>query len=211
MIEKHQLEILLQTCHQIAAHLTLMTKETWAAGFKADLRTGISINASKFPNSLDASSCKSLWVAPIWNKPDRLEIHGCFDNGLHQHKPYNSGKCEIGISATKGPDVIAKDIIRRLLQVYEPLLAETLERKRTDDAAKAKQRESAEEIGVMIGKAIDERSTSREEYRFWMSPDPRSGIRADIKIAYNGEVGIELRCLPLDIAKKVIAVVRGEM
>ena len=44
-----------------------------------------------------------------------------------------------------------------------------------------------------------------------MNPNPGSSIRADIKIAYNGEVGIELRCLPLDIAKKVIAIVRGDM
>lgn len=67
----------------------------------------------------------------------RVDISGDYEHDMYQYKPYNATWPHISVAASRGPAVIAKEIKRRLLPKYEPLITGMREAKACADASKA--------------------------------------------------------------------------
>lgn len=90
---------------------------------KGDLKFGISLNWDK-PDRLDIST----WTWPSYTtriERDGIRRETIYPNNLYDPKEISPA---ISVSATKGYDVIAKDIARRFLPEYERIYARCKEK-----------------------------------------------------------------------------------
>lgn len=106
---------------------------------------------------LNGPDGRALHFCVGWAAKGRLGISGSFRNGLNQHLPYDREKTEITVSKDKTPAQIAKDIERRLMPVYERVLARAGEMKaRCDEYEKEKSR-ALERVREAMGGDADVR------------------------------------------------------
>ena len=76
-------------------------------------------------------------------------------NGLSNHKPWDSRLKDITVSPDKTPAQIARDIQRRLLPAYLPLLAQAAERKAASDDRDARTLANAEAFCAATGATLN--------------------------------------------------------
>lgn len=93
---------------------------------------------------------KQLHFYFAWNN-DRLIISGSWPNGLSRFLPYNKLNTEITVSKNKAPEVIARDITKRLLPNYEEVLAEILKQKVVEDIYQDNKKVALKKVVEAIG------------------------------------------------------------
>jgi len=135
MDSKEQTQIENDLACQIAEEMS-GTTGTWMADIEYDRPI---IRLKNSPNV-------SLGCRLLWNNKDRIEINGCFPNGLSGFLPYDKEKTEITVSRTKPINKIANDIKKRLLPSYLKMLKCAEEGKKADDDYKAKRLDALQKI-----------------------------------------------------------------
>jgi hypothetical protein len=109
---------------------------------------------------------------------DRMTISGSLPDELSEHRKYSSGRePEIGVSTSKTPAQIARDIRRRLLPDFAAMTAAAIERRRESDDAYAAQDMLAAELAALLGAG-----TFRHENRDPGQATGRRALRGEVTI-----------------------------
>ena len=135
-----------------------------------------------------------IWFSLEWNDKSRLVVHVNFPrdrNGQYYGKDYNQKDPRITVSLTKTAEAIARDIQRRLLPEYLPMLAERVKRIQANesglDQLSAQGKRFAEAFHCL---QIDDR-TKEGHYRLSLSTerDVKPAVTVGV---HNGTVSIHI-------------------
>jgi hypothetical protein len=125
-------------------------------------------------------------------------------SGGHEHRPdisyYELTFGEIGVSVTRGAQVIAQEITRRLLPVYNPAYAEFRERVSSHDAAVEQRNELAHYLSMLLDGKPHGQSLAVSVPDSWQA-------RGTFEPEWGGTVKIELRSVPEQVAVAIAAAV----
>ncbi len=142
---------------------------------------------------------RKVSVAFVWNQRDRVSLRGTFNNGLHQHLPYRAENPEITVAISRGPAVIAREMVRRVLPAYDALLAQTKTRKAQADDYRAKQIAKLVHLGATVGLTL----TPREDAdRFFFDG-------GEVRVS-DDDASVTLHGLTIEQAEQVLKLTRGE-
>ncbi len=184
-----------------------ITRQT--AALVADQLEGFTVDTSEEYDGhrgvyLDGPNGARLFLALDWRNSDRLEVSGIYPRGTQLH---NVERHEIGVRRDRGPAVIAREITRRLLPGYltdlERVQADNDERATMRDRRQSVARELAELAGGTVD-AQDDRSTQAGVRWFHNNGDSYG----DVRINYRADsVSIDIRSLPVEVARDVLALI----
>lgn len=145
---------------------------------KGDLKFGISLNWGK-PDRLDIST----WTWPSYTRMERRDIRReiIYPNSLYEPKETSPA---ISVSATKGYDVIAKDIARRFLPEYERIYARCKEKADNYQAHEDRSRDQWQDVCHILNK--DPKSDS-----YYSALGPLTVANRSGSIYVEGYIGME--------------------
>jgi hypothetical protein len=136
------------------------------------------------------------------NRRGRLIISGAYPEG--SSALYGVEYHEITVDATKSPDVIARDINRRLLPSYLPELATVTARLQDQKTAEASRAEATRRLGALPGVSAFRQDTSKAYV------DLR-GVHGDVSVNHDGDsADVTLRRVPLDLVEAFLATLNRE-
>lgn len=113
----------------------------------------------------------------------------------YEHVPHGERAPAIQVSLSRGIDALAKEIRRRLLPAYLPLLERTQARAKEDKERRAKQAALLDELAT-LGHA-----ERRNGSIHWYVSD---GFYGDGSVSYDETVSLKLERLPLEVARQIV-------
>lgn len=194
-ITTHQ-DIIRQTAGVIAPVLSAITEQAWTVDTSerfADHR-GVYLDGPdgarlflRFDGSYERFMVSSVWPEGAYRKIPRLTHH------------------QISVSRDRGPDVLAREIARRLLPTYVADLADVTARVKAHADSAAADARLAEELAdtVQIGRRDSDGRVT------WSFGDERGYGVADV---WHGgtKVALEFRSVSPDVARRVLAAFMAE-
>jgi hypothetical protein len=136
----------------------------------------------------------------------KLTVQTMLPKDKEGQTPYHSGEMpSINVSATKSSDVVAREIKRRLLPAYEPILQKALERVAQHDEYVDQSEDTLEQISRIVG--VRARPKSRE-ISFYDSPLPALNQTVSSAEVSGNEVTLTLH-LERDAALGVLEYLRN--
>lgn len=142
-----------------------------------------------------------LFFYSPWNRSGRIAIHGCYprDAALRSRAAV---RVEITVSRERGPAVIAREIIRRLLPTYLGALNAVAVALAAEDAAMQARREVASRLRAILGLEPDSHHSDRDRDRLHVRVGDAFG---HINIGYGAaDVRIELHAVPVAAAEAML-------
>lgn len=176
--------VLRQTADAVAAHLEGYKVDTdWESGWNVPLDGP---DQARIFLSLDKG---------------RVEVGGAYPQGYYQALG-SQERHEITVALTRGPEVIAREIERRLLPGYLTTLAEVKEKMRLDQEAKDMRQVAAERLVEVLsipGVHLRDGELS------WFSDTPAGYGSARVNYG-GGTVAVEARSVTLEVAERILRV-----
>jgi len=126
----------------------------------------------------------------------RIVLFGVFPYGFEpRHQP------RITVDATRDPARIAADVQRRLIELYLPLLEQSLREQAAYAADETRKQAQCEQLAQALNAEI--RDNGSEPWISWRGP---GGAFGQVKV--RGEVYLDLRALPFDLALAICQTLR---
>ena len=137
-------------------------------------------------------------VGPIWNKPDMLQIRGEYPNDGrgHTYAPRPHTVATIRVRVDRSPAIIAKEIKRRFLPQYQPVLEKAMERKFSHEDYDRDRLSLGQELAAILGVQCNEDGHSV----FGIG----EGSYADVEAGGEGTACLNLRSIPADKARAIL-------
>lgn len=154
---------------------------------------------------IDGPDGARLYLRLDWRNKDRVEITSSYPKNEARPTQF-----EIGVSRDRGPQVIAREIERRLLPKYLPELVKVRESIETHTRAAAARLELAEELmKVLPGASLDhDADRGRTKVSFYGRGHEGYG---NIEIYFSGDsASIKLHSAPADMVRRVARAIAGE-
>ena len=138
-----------------------------------------------------------MHLAPIWNKPDRLEISGTWPKnfkGMVQvpHIPYGTPvkeqRPEITVATARGGEAIAAEIQKRFLPLYVSKWQEMAKEAKRQDDHEAGQLALIEKLAALTGEKLSDHNRERKTFT-WKS----GGWYSDIEVYSPTDATLKLR------------------
>lgn len=139
--EQRAKEILQQTAGLVATELSKLTGEPWVCDHGPDTYGGTLIRGS---DGLQVNVGRGPW-----GKPDVITVTGTFE-ARYQDRPYDTNYTKINVNRLRGPEVIAREIVRRLLPLHEPEHVRVAEAHARSEAWRASVNGDAESLAAIL-------------------------------------------------------------
>jgi hypothetical protein len=132
---------------EVAKQLSILTGQAW------QLRVDTEISDSNWRQNIDGPDSASIFVSNTWGGKGRIHLGGSFPNDVHFG--YQESRPSITVAESATPERIAKEITRRLLPEYLPLLAKKLADKNAHDNFEANKLATFKAALAVIGYAVE--------------------------------------------------------
>lgn len=130
---------------EIARQVAGLVAPELGAGWTVDTDPALQEHRGTY---LDGPDGMRLLLYLDWKTAGRLIVQVCYPDGAR--KPYGVECHKIGVGLDRGPDVIAREITRRLLPAYTSELASVGSRLDRDDANRAAREMFATQVGTIV-------------------------------------------------------------
>ncbi len=133
-----------------------------------------------------------------WDYGNKLTVRGDYPVDLTYLKSYNDPTPEITVSVHKGGEQIAKDVYRRFLTTYIPMVEKGLSLKRQWEAREKAERDKMIRLAGILGVDINENNGIHiyEEDGLWIECTPTEN-----------SAEIEIKNAPLGLVEKVLGII----
>jgi hypothetical protein len=138
---------------------------------------------------------------------DRVEIGGSFPRGVDHYLFQPQEQKRITCAVSKGAERIARDIRSRFFPWYLPAYADGLKRKDEADAQLEWQDRNLQELAETLGGTVSQQFNGGRDPHVHIN---RAGVYGHVEVnGYTKAANIELRGVPVDIAHKLLAGIKG--
>lgn len=131
----------------VAAELAILTGHPW------QLRRDTEGEDSSWRQYVEGPDQAAIFVSNTWGGKGRIHLSGSFPQDAHFS--YQEQRPSITVAETAAPERIAKEINRRLLPEYLPLLAKKLADKQAHDNFEANKLATFKAALAVIGYAVE--------------------------------------------------------
>jgi hypothetical protein len=142
---------------------------------------------------LDGPSGLRLFLSNTWGPKGTLHISGCFPQGM------GTDKHKINVSLARSPEIMAREIRRRLLPDYMLAFGIADRKKQENDAHAQARRETAKRFFDFLGEEV-----GRDPERLAFSFEGGNG-----EVRSPGEAHLILYAVPEETARGIIALLRS--
>jgi len=145
----------------------------------------------------------------------KLHVHGGWPMDGHTYMsprswgavPYGeTGDVSINVSEDRGPEAIARDILRRFLPQYREIHAKCREKQREHSAYENRLRANAVVVAEAAGLALPETKGRNEDYRLHLNGS-NHGWYGTV-VVNETSVSFDVRTVPTDKALRILAILQ---
>ena len=147
MIEEKVVTSLATVAKAVAAELTILTGQSW------QMRRDTDGSDSSWRQNIEGPDQAAIFVSNTWAGKGRLSLSGNFPHDVHFG--YQETRPSITVSESATPQRIAKEIQRRLLPDYLPLLVKKLADKNAHDNFETNKMATFKAALEVIGYAVE--------------------------------------------------------
>jgi hypothetical protein len=146
----------------------------------------------------------TAFIAPPYSPKQGDKIHGYFR--VPKHQDHSTGPLlEVGVSIERPVDQIARNFERRLLPAVLDKWQSHLIGKKKEEDYKAAYRAAV----MRMAKAAGVESPEKERSNFSFIRLRESNFKADVHVESANSIKIDIRYVPLDIAEKILTLIKG--
>jgi len=165
-----------RTAREVAEQDAVTNLPILAAQVAAELGDGWSVDTSHETNSravaIVGPDSARIVLLVDWRKPERTNVTSDLPSGSYKvmaSDDYKAGNVDISVATDRGAAVIAREITRRVLPVYTPILAKAQAAINRDNDAEANRaalvKRIGEEYGLSFGTDRDRGRSTASDWR----------------------------------------------